>query len=155
MVDNLIKRAKAFIGLEEEGGQRESPMRQLEFVPVSKRDKDKKQAALSEGEYEIVIYEPKVYEDSLSISQQLRVGNPVLINLKNLEATEGTRLIDFVCGTAYAIDGHMIKIAESIFLFTPKFIHISDIEGKASFVQQVAEDDEEEEPSGEKFFSRR
>ena len=52
----------------------------------------------------------------------------MVINLKHLDPNEGTRLIDFVCGTAYAIDGHMIKIGDSIFLFTPSNILISDVE---------------------------
>ena len=37
-------------------------------------------------------------------------------------------MIDFVCGTAYAINGHMMKIADQIFLFTPETVLISDSE---------------------------
>jgi FtsZ-interacting cell division protein YlmF len=149
MVDNLLKRAKAFIGLEEEGLSGREGVKQLEFVATSRRDR--KQNSES-ADYCISIYEPKVYEDSLGISQQLRVGNPAIINLKHLEPNEGTRLVDFVCGTAYALDGHMIKIAESIFLFTPKEILINDIEGRSSFVEESVE---EEPVSDNKFFSRR
>jgi cell division inhibitor SepF len=149
MVENLLRRAKNFIGLGEEGLVADEPVRQIELRHPSK--KERKQGNLEEGEYEVVIYEPKVYEDSLSISQQLRTGNPVLINLRHLEPQEGTRLIDFVCGTAYAIDGHMLKIAEAIFLFTPKHIFITDVAGRMAL-----EDEEEDKPrtSGNKFFSR-
>ena len=149
MVENLIRRAKAFIGLEESGIMDEHPVRQMELGQPQRREK--KQGNAEEGEYEIIIYDPKVYEDSLAISQQLRGGNPVIVNLKHLEPAEGTRLIDFVCGTAYAIDGHMLKIAESIFLFTPKFIFISDIEGREALTGEFAE----EEGDGDKFFRRR
>jgi len=149
MVENLIKRARAFIGLEETGLLGEHPVRQMELGHPQKRER--KQANAEEGEYEIIIYDPKVYEDSLAISQQLRGGNPVIVNLKHLEPAEGTRLIDFVCGTAYAIDGHMLKIAESIFLFTPKYIFISDIEGKQTLESEFMEEDGD----GDKFFRRR
>ena len=60
-----------------------------------------------------------------------------MINLKHLDTTEGMRLIDFVCGTAYAIDGHMLKIGDSIFLFTPNNIAISDLEERGSIEESI------------------
>ncbi len=135
MVDGLFKRAKAFIGLEEVDGTIEEVTREEMNVETVLRPKKGKNS--NSAEYEIVIHEPKVYEDSLNISGQLRAGSPVVINLKHLDPTEGTRLIDFVCGTAYAIDGHMIKIGESIFLFTPSNIVISDLEERGSIEESV------------------
>jgi cell division inhibitor SepF len=72
------------------------------------------------------------------------------VNLKHLDPAEGTRLIDFVCGTAYAIDGHMMKIGESIFLFTPGTISIISSEERSS----LGEDLEVERSRRETFFSR-
>ncbi|MCX5726205.1 MAG: cell division protein SepF [Candidatus Saganbacteria bacterium] len=143
MVGNLFKRAKEFIGLEGE----EEEGKQMEMSTVLRNRK----ANPEEGEYEIILYEPRVYEDSLSISAKLRAGSPVIINLKSLEPAEGTRLIDFVCGTAYAIDGHMVKIGESIFLFTPNNILINDIEGHAVLEEESGARDN----SRDKFFRGR
>ena len=100
-----------------------------------------------EGSYDVMFYEPKIYEDSLNISTNLRTGSPVIVNLKHLDPAEGTRLIDFVCGTAYAIDGHMMKIGESIFLFTPSSIAITSAEERASLGEEI-------ESKRETFFSR-
>lgn len=157
-MESLFKRAKAFIGLEEEGeGEGEemistpSSSRQLEITSVLRGKKEGKRNAPSEGESDIVVYEPKVYEDSLNISANLRGGSPVIVNLKHLEPTEGTRLIDFVCGTAYAIDGHMMKIGESIFLFAPKQINIVDAEDKATLGEEIGA----VESKRESFFTRR
>jgi len=50
------------------------------------------------AELDIVVFEPKVYEDSLQISYRLRNGSPVIVNLKYLDPEDGTRLIDFICG---------------------------------------------------------
>ncbi len=138
MVEGLFKRAKAFIGLEEDDASTEEISREEMNVETALRPKKGKGA--SSSEYEIVIHEPKVYEDSLTISMQLRGGSPVVINLRHLDPTEGTRLIDFVCGTAYAIDGHMIKIGESIFLFTPSNIIIADVEERSIEESIVAEE---------------
>ena len=134
MGDNLLKRAKAFIGLEDDEGSVGDVSRQEVNVETALRPRKGKS---SSSEYEIVIHEPKVYEDSLTISTQLRSGSPVVINLKHLDPNEGTRLIDFVCGTAYAIDGHMIKIGDSIFLFTPSNIVISDVEDRGGIEESV------------------
>ena len=135
MVESLLKRAKEFIGLGEDEGTIEDNSREEMNVETALRPKKGKNS--SSAEYEIVIHEPKIYEDSLTISMQLRAGSPVIINLRHLDPTEGTRLIDFVCGTAYAIDGHMIKIGESIFLFTPSNIIISDVEDRSGIEESI------------------
>jgi len=145
MVEGLFKRAKAFIGLEE--GEEESQYgQQLDMGTILKGKKEPR----VDGGLEIMFYEPKVYEDSLNISTHLRTGSPVIINLKHLDPSEGTRLIDFVCGTAYAIDGHMMKIGESIFLFTPTNIAITSAEDRASLGEEIAF----EQQKRETFFSR-
>jgi len=136
-MDNLLRRAKAFIGLEEiEEEDDITPSRggkQLEISSIlrSKKDRDREEGL------SIMFYEPKVYEESLNISGHLRNGCPVIINLRHLDPSEGTRLIDFVCGTAYAIDGHMLKIGETIFLFAPRGISIGDTTEKLGVEEEM------------------
>jgi len=145
MVGNILRRAKEFIGLEE-GEEEGGSGHQLDIGSVLKGKKENR----AEGDYEIMFYEPKVYEDSLNISTNLRAGSPVIINLKHLDPAEGTRLIDFVCGTAYAIDGHMMKIGESIFLFAPSAIAITSAEERASLGEEL----EIDRAKRDTFFSR-
>ncbi|OGC04259.1 hypothetical protein A2276_06640 [candidate division WOR-1 bacterium RIFOXYA12_FULL_43_27] len=149
MVENLLKRAKVFMGLETEEEENRASASQLDIGSILK---GRREAVKEKTEClcEIMLYEPKVYEDSLSISGSLRGGSPVLVNLKNLDPSEGTRLIDFVCGTAYAIDGHMVKIAETIFLFTPNSVRVTEAEEKGILEEGVS-------PFGERkdsFFGR-
>ena len=92
---------------------------------------------------EIKVEEPKVYEDSLSIATHLRENKPVIVNLKYLDKLAGKRLIDFVCGTAYAINGHMMKIGENIFLFTPSKVLIVNSEEKTQLEEGVSADEKE------------
>jgi cell division inhibitor SepF len=146
MVEGLFRRAKAFIGLDEEGEEERKSGQQLDMATILK---SKKEGRADPG-YEVMIYEPKVYEDSLNISTHLRTGSPVIINLRNLDPQEGTRLIDFVCGTAYAIDGHMMKIGETIFLFTPNSINITSADERSSLGEELAFEEEKRET----FFSR-
>ncbi len=153
-MENLFRRAKAFIGLEEGDDSFEMPSsdtRQMDITQVLKSKREKERDSHSDDIAEIVVYEPKIYEDSLGISGNLRRGKPVIINLKHLEPAEGTRLIDFICGAAYAIDGHMMKIGESIFLFTPSTVRITDAEERASLEEEITNF----EPQKETFFSHR
>lgn len=148
MVGNILKRAKEFIGLEESVSEGSAEGQQLDLGTLLRGSK--KEAKGIEPNYEIMFYEPKIYEDSLNISTDLRRGSPVLVNLKHLDPAEGTRLIDFVCGAAYAIDGHMMKIGEAIFLFTPGSIVITSAEDRASLGEEL----EGERHRKETFFSR-
>lgn len=126
MID-IFNKAKEFIGLGPDEQMFEAPAvrsesTNTESAPI--RQRTSRRASSSDNE--ISIYEPKAYENSIEISAKLRQGSPVIVNLKYLDSGEGTRLIDFVCGTAFAIDGHMVKIADTIFLLTPSNVAISD-----------------------------
>jgi len=115
------------------------------------RDKDRDRDFSSpDVVLDIVVYEPKIYEDSLNISGSLRKGKPIIINLKHLPPNEGTRLIDFICGAAYAIDGHMMKIGESIFLFAPRSVRLVDAEERESSDDMTSVDGQKDA-----FFSNR
>ena len=146
MAEGLFKRARAFIGLEDEGVEEKEYGHQLDMTAILRGKKKPK----GETGNEVIFYEPKVYEDSLNISTHLRAGSPVVVNLKHLDPAEGTRLIDFVCGTAYAIEGHMMKIGESIFLFTPNNIAITAAEERSSLGSELQFEQEKRET----FFSR-
>ena len=146
MVESIFRRAKAFIGLEEGSGGEKEYGQQLDMNAILKGRKELK----GDPGYAMMCYEPKVCEDSLNISTHLRSGSPVIINLKHLDPAEGTRLVDFVCGTAYAIDGHMMKIGDTIFLFTPNNISIISEEEKNPVDSEI----NLEGGRKERFFSR-
>ena len=98
---------------------------------------------------EIKVEEPRIYEDSLQIATHLREGKPVVVNLKYLDSPTGKRLIDFICGTAYAINGHMVKIGENIFLFTPENVLIAEKTDRNASAQMIEKESEQDQ-----FFRR-
>jgi cell division inhibitor SepF len=131
MID-IFNKAKEFIGLGPEEEVMDMPLQKME--PPSQdyqqsRPKNVKKSS-SSSDLEISIYEPKAYENSIEISARLRSGHPVIVNLKYLDSTEGTRLVDFICGTAFAIDGHMMRISDTIFLLSPTNVSIADYSEK-------------------------
>ena len=75
-------------------------------------------------QFEIRISFPKEYEDSVTIASHLQNQRAVLVHLQYLDPSTSKRLIDFLCGTAYAMSGNMKKISDRIFMFSPKNVLI-------------------------------
>src|SRR3989339_38299 len=91
MVENLLKRAKVFMGLETEEEENRASASQLDIGSILK---GRREAVKEKTEClcEIMLYEPKVYEDSLSISGSLRGGSPVLVNEKTASLADSKKL---------------------------------------------------------------
>ena len=134
----LMQNLKVFFGFQDETDSRSleiqrDPKSTANRPPVIRGFKGAIMNKTKTPVSEIKIEEPRIYEDSLNIATHLRENRPVIVNLKHLDSSSSKRLIDFICGTAYAINGHMMKIGENIFLFTPEEVLIIDPEEKASF----------------------
>jgi len=97
----------------------------IDFQAVQQKKISRPLADTSAFGTELIITEPRTYEDSVLLSSYLKEGKPIIVNLKHLDADAGKRLVDFVCGTVYAFEGHMQKLGGHIFLFTPKNIGIT------------------------------
>lgn len=74
---------------------------------------------------QISLYEPRLYADVKQIASQLLEGHAVIVNFTQMESTSAARLVDFLNGTVFAIDGEMKRIGKEIFLCTPKNYEIS------------------------------
>lgn len=77
------------------------------------------------SDIKIIVAEPEEYEDVLEISENLKKLCAVIINLKNMDINEAVRMIDFLSGMVYAINGSIKKIESNIFLVAPTGIDIS------------------------------
>ena len=77
------------------------------------------------GAYEVVVIEPKAYNESISIVEALKDKKTVILNLQLLDREQSQRIVDFLCGCTHALDGSQRKIGENVFIFTPSNINIS------------------------------
>jgi len=77
------------------------------------------------GDYEIVSFEPRAYEESIQIAQALKDCKTVILNLQLLDREESQRIVDFLCGCTHALDGNQKKIGDFVFIFTPKNINLT------------------------------
>ena len=77
------------------------------------------------GAHEVVVVEPKAYNESITIVEALKERKTVILNLQLLDREQSQRIVDFLCGCTHALDGSQRKIGENVFIFTPSNINIS------------------------------
>ena len=68
---------------------------------------------------------PKSFNDAQDVADKFKDSIPVIINLQGSEADLSKRLIDFASGLTYALDGGMQRIADKVFLLTPRNVEVS------------------------------
>ncbi len=86
----------------------------------------KKSEILQEdGNTKLVLLEPRAFSETQQIANQLRERNTVVVNLKRVTADQAKRIIDFLSGTIYAIDGSIQKVGGGIFLCTPNNVKVN------------------------------
>ena len=76
----------------------------------------------------VSIIRPKTFEDSRLISDSIKERKVVTFSLEFLGFETGQRVIDFVSGTAYAMDAHLSKITDKVFTSIPSGIGYEDVD---------------------------
>ena len=68
---------------------------------------------------------PKNFNDAQQIADRFKDTVPVILNLQTTDTDLSKRLIDFASGLTYALDGGMQRIADKVFLLTPRNVEVS------------------------------
>jgi cell division inhibitor SepF len=68
---------------------------------------------------------PKNFNDAQQIADKFKDSIPVILNLQGADTDLSKRLIDFASGLTYALDGGMQRIADKVFLLTPRNVEVS------------------------------
>jgi cell division inhibitor SepF len=68
---------------------------------------------------------PRQFNDAKQIADRFKAQMPVILNLQGAEADLSKRLIDFASGLTYALDGSMQRVADKVFLLTPRDVELS------------------------------
>ncbi len=72
----------------------------------------------------VVVMQPENFEDAKGIADHLKAKKPVIINLENLDSDVARRVVDFLSGAVYGLDGNIQKVASGIFLIAPYNVSI-------------------------------
>jgi cell division inhibitor SepF len=119
-----------FLGLqdEEEVVERERVVEAVEEHETNTTEQRKNKGNIvsihSQKNVRVVLLEPKTYEDTQEIADHLRSRRPVVVNLHLVRSDQATRIVDFLSGTVYALNGSISKIGLNIFLCTPDTVEI-------------------------------
>ena len=87
------------------------------------------EAIAEDGTSKMILLEPRAFSESQQIADHLKKRNTVVVNLKRVTSDQAKRIVDFLSGTIYAINGDLQKIGGGIFLCTPNNINV---QGKIS-----------------------
>ncbi len=68
---------------------------------------------------------PRSFNDAQQIADRFKAQIPVIINLQSADTELSKRLIDFASGLTYALDGSMQRVADKVFLLTPRDVELS------------------------------
>lgn len=67
----------------------------------------------------VVVVQPETFEDSKEIADHLKTKKPIVVNLEKIDADVAQKIINFLSGAVYALDGNIQKISSGIFLVVP------------------------------------
>ena len=92
--------------------------------------------SMGSGKQEVVLFHAKTFDDAAKASDELRRKKAVILNMENVDKALTRRVVDFLSGSVYALDGSVKKIAQSTYLFCP---HNMDVVGDLENVQSEIE----------------
>ena len=92
--------------------------------------------ANASNKQEVVLFRPGSFNDTSKAADDLRSRKAVIVNMENVDKAMARRVVDFLSGCVYALDGDVKKIAQSAYLFCP---HNMDIVGDLEALQAEVE----------------
>jgi len=88
----------------------------------------------------IITLHPRFYNEARTIGEHFRQGNPVIINLTDMDESEHKRLVDFASGLAFGLHGTIERVTKKVFLISPANLQVSTEDksaaAQASFFNQ-------------------
>lgn len=92
--------------------------------------------SMGSGKQEVVLCHLDSFSDTSNAADHLRARKAVILNMENVDKAMARRVVDFLSGCAYALDGKVKKIAQSTYLFCP---HNMEVSGDLENIQGEAE----------------
>lgn len=122
----LVDRMLGIMGFEEE----EEPMEGSAMDPDTQESARKRRNSLvslpsSHKSMRVVVTEPASFEEVQEIADQLKARRPVILNLEGMDKDQAQRVLNFLSGSIYALDGTMKRVGTGIFLFAPPNVEVS------------------------------
>ena len=89
---------------------------------------------------QIFTIHPRFYNEARTVGERYRLGQPVLMNLSDMDESERKRLVDFASGLVFGLHGSIERVTSKVFLLTPANVRVSSenktAAAEASFFNQ-------------------
>ncbi len=132
---NLFNKVLNFVGweaeddeedlLEEEMENEKEEPSQPQFLQHSGRRHQNKVVNIhSASQFKVVVTQPETFDDAQDVCDHLKNKKPVIVNLEELDKELAQRIIDFLSGAVYALDGNIQKVSSGIFVIAPNNVDI-------------------------------
>lgn len=148
--NNIVNRVKNFVGWEEEEDMdyrdiQEGTNEQQSFFTGTGNNKKNQTTnkvvninAVS-SKLKVIVMQPENFEDAQEICDYLKEKKPTVINLESVAKENAQRVIDFLSGAVYALEGSIQKVANGIFIVAPHNIDImndlnDEFKSKSGFI---------------------
>ncbi len=92
------------------------------------------------GQQQVVIMQPADIESAQEASDHIRSGKTVICNIEKVDPKVAQRVIDFITGAAYALDGKVMPVSSVIFVVAPRqtsLVEGSIIDESMEYVSQT------------------
>ena len=90
---------------------------------------------MSSGKQEVVLFHARAFDDAAKAADELVKRRAVILNMENVDKAMTRRVVDFLSGCVYALNGKVKKVAQATYLFCP---HNMDIVGDLESLQAEA-----------------
>ncbi len=138
---NVMNKFWNFFGVEQEDDeeeelenydyeQEEEDEEEEERRLFGRRNKEKVVSMPQGNQVKMVISQPTTFEQSEEICQYLKERKSCIVNLEYVNKDVARRIVDFISGGVYALNGHIQKISNSIFLIAPANYDIANEMGR-------------------------
>ncbi len=105
----------------------EEDVKELEPIQTDIRQTSKKSKVVNihtTTQLRVIIMQPESFDEAKDIADHLKNKKPVVVNLEDVDKEVARRMVDFLSGSVYALDGNIQKITNGIFLVAPYNVDI-------------------------------
>ncbi len=123
MENGLWNKIMRFMGLSDSEMEEKWP-KEGDIYPIPGSRKGKVLDIRTASQVKMVVFQPTTFDQATEICDNLKNRKPVIINLEKLETEIAQRILDFLSGAVYGLDGNLHKISGGIFVAAPSNVEI-------------------------------
>ncbi|AMV59845.1 FtsZ-interacting protein related to cell division [Pediococcus damnosus] len=121
----LSDRFNKLFGIDDETDQTASDHDSISNADTTTDNRVNTMDDISGSKSQIALFEPRIFSDAKEAAKQLISGQAVILNFERIDDNQTKRIVDFLSGTLFAIDGSIEEVGTQIFLCTPNSFEIN------------------------------